>query len=289
LTIGLAVLAVVLIVAGTLVRVLTLHAHVVSDGDSKSAVSAAASQARNRRVAAAWVAAQVSPDVTVSCDPVMCTALRGQGFPARDLRPIGQSASYPLTSAVIVVTPVVARQFGTSLATNYAPTVLAAFGPASDRIYVRVTAPHGAAAYESALRADQKISKTVGTGLVTSRQITVTPAARAVMVAGEADSRLLIVITALAAEHPIDILAFGGGQPGMTRGAPLRVVDLAEDYPAAQLSRSAYVRSMRDLLSVQPALYRPAHVSTVSLAGGRKALQIQFGAPTPLGLLSPRQ
>jgi len=175
------------------------------------------------------------------------------------------------------------------IAARYAPTVLASFGPASARVSVRVIAPKGPAAYKDALAADQKISKTVGTGLVTSSQITETPAAKAAMTGGRVDSRALIVITALASEHPIDILSFGGTYAGTSADAPLRVVDLAETDAAAHLGQSAYVRSMIELLRVQPATYRPLRVSTVSLAGGQKALQVEFAAPSPVGLLNPPQ
>src|SRR5580658_6453946 len=107
------------------------------------------------------------------------------------------------------VTPALGHQLAARVAARYAPTVLASFGPASARVSVRVIAPKGPAAYKDALAADQKISKTVGTGLVTSSQITETPAAKAAMTGGRVDSRALIVITALASEHPIDILSFG--------------------------------------------------------------------------------
>jgi hypothetical protein len=288
LAIVLAVLALVLIVAATLAKVLTSQTSLSSTASSRSVVTAA-DQARDRRAAATWIVAQVSHDALVSCDPVMCGALRERGFPARSLRPISSSAADLAQSSVVVVTPALGRQLAARVSARYAPTVLASFGPASARVSVRVIAPKGAVAYENALAAEQKISKTVGTGLVTSRQITVTPAAKAAMTAGRVDSRALIVITALASEHPIDILSFAGAYAGMSANAPLRVVDLDETDAAAHLSQSAYLRSMVELLRVQPVIYRPLRVSTISLASGQKALQIEFAAPSPLGLLNPPQ
>jgi hypothetical protein len=288
LVIVLAALALVLIAAAALAKVLTSSTSVTPTASSRPAMTAA-NQARDRRAAAAWIMAHVSHDALVSCDPVMCGVLRERGFPARGLRPIGSSAAGLVKSSIVVVTPAIGHQFAARLAARDAPTVLASFGLASARVSVRVIAPKGAAAYEDALAADQKVSKTVGTGLVTSRQIAVTPAAKAAMVAGRVDARALIVITALAAEHPIDILSFGGAYAGMSANAPLRVVDLAETDAAAHLSQSAYVRSMVELLRAQPVTYRPLRVSTISLASGQKALRIEFAAPSPLGLLSPSQ
>ncbi len=216
----------------------------------------------------------------------MCGVLARRGFPEGSLRVIKPKTSYPATAAVVVETPAVDHQFGAGLSRHWAPVVLAGFGSGQDRIDVRAVAPHGAAAYESALRADQRLSRTVGGGLVTSRQITATSAVRRAMNSGQADARLLIVFTALAAQHPIDIVEIGGNSPGTSAGAPLRIAELAEDDPAADLSRAAYVKSMVDLLRAQPPQFRPISVKTVS-AGGKKVLRIDFPAPSPLGLLSP--
>ena len=54
--------------------------------------------------------------------------------------------------------------------------------------------------------------------------------------------------------------------------------------------RSAgYVRSMVLFLHAQRTPFRPAHVATVYLAGGTKALRIEFPAPSPLGRLGPHR
>jgi hypothetical protein len=279
----------VLVTAVTLTKVLTSGSAAVPVDNSVAHPSTAAQRALYRREAASWVASQVSHDALVSCDPVMCAALRDAGFPVSKLRPLSRSVHYPLTASVVVATPAVDRQLGSKLATTYAPAVLATFGRGTGAIAVRVIAPRGAAAYESEFRADVKVSKTVGTGLVTSRQITVSNSAKSAMEAGQVDPRLLIIITALAAAHPIEIVSFGGGHAGMTPGSPLRVVDLAEPSAEARLSWSAYVRSTENLLAAQPVTYRPAYFWPIKLADGQRALRIEFAAPTPLGLLNPSQ
>ena len=73
----------------------------------------------NRARAAAWVAQQVSPDVTVSCDPQMCGQLRKQGVPAARLMAVRPTAINPLGLGVVVATPAVRTQFSTRLATFY--------------------------------------------------------------------------------------------------------------------------------------------------------------------------
>jgi hypothetical protein len=282
-TAGVAALALVVIVAASLALVLSLRhssARGKPDGPGEAARLAAA-----RSAAAAWVAGQVSPDSAVACDQQMCGVLARHGFPESSLRVIRPGAPFPATAAVVVGTPVVDQQFGSGLRRHWAPAVLAGFGAGQDRVDVRVVAPHGAGSYETALRADQRLSKTVGGGLVTSRQITA--AVTRAMDGGQADARLLIVITALAAQHPIDIVGIGDTFSGTTAGVPLRVAEFAEDDPPGGLSQAAYVKSMVGLLRAQPAQFRPISIKTIS-AGGKQVLWIEFPAPSPLGLLSPQ-
>ncbi len=286
---GIVALALVLVVVGTLALVLSLRSGVEPSGDSQAARNAeAVREAQARSSAADWIVADVSRETKVACDHVMCGALAQRGFPARELLLIKPKAAYPANAAIVVATPAVARQFGPGVELRQAPAVLAGFGGGKARIAVRVVARHGAAAYESAVRSDHSLSRTVGSGLVTSNQITSTLAARKAMTSGKADARLLIVITALAAQHPIDILGFGASSAGATPGLPLRIMDLAVSDQVVQLSQRAYVRSMEDLLKAQPPRYRPLRIAIVPFGTGH-ALQIQFAAPSPLGLLSPHK
>lgn len=106
------------------------------------------------------------------------------------------------------------------------------------------------------------------------------------MAAGDVDSRLLVVITAMASQHPIDILAFGRTWSGTTIGIPLRTAYFATNVPAAYLSQAEYVQAIIGLLKAQPTIYRPVHITTVHL-DGRRALRVEFPAPSPLGLINP--
>ena len=238
--------------------------------------------------AATWIAQQVSHSAVVSCDRAMCRALATAGFPGRSLRVVGPTAPYPepypLTSAVVVVTPVVQNFYGNSLTSNWAPAVLATFGSGDIQITVRVIAPKGAAAYRSKLNADLSNRKAIGPSLVGVNLIALSGTARAQLTAGQVDSRLMAAITALAAKEPVDILEFGNIGPGGDPDMPLRYADLAVNDPAAHLASPAYVQSILTELGTFPAVYRPARTATVVLPGGQTVLRIEFTAPTPLGL-----
>ncbi len=82
---------------------------------------------------------------------------------------------------------------------------------------MQVVAPDGAAAYLAALRQDVAARKAAGAQLLVNKRIRVMGQARTQLAAGEVDDRLLIMLPALAAAHPIQILAFGDSGPGLAR------------------------------------------------------------------------
>jgi hypothetical protein len=234
--------------------------------------------------AVAWVARHVSRDAMVSCDPVMYAALRAHGFPSRELLVLGSTSEVPVKSAVVVETPAVLSLFGSSLASAWAPDVLASFGSGPTGITVRVMATHGAVAYQTALGADQAARKTAGTALRNDSQISIPVLAENQLAAGEVDARLLLALADLAGHRPIRIVQFGNDGPGASADVPLRFVDLAENVPAAHLARAAYVNAVRAFLGQVKVNYRPASMTTVVLADGQAVLRIEFTAPSPLGV-----
>jgi hypothetical protein len=245
-------------------------------------------QAAVRALAAAWVAGQVSPQATVSCDAVMCAALKAHGFPAGKLVMLGPTSPDPVPSVLVVETATVRALFGSSLAIGGAPAVLASFGSGPGVITVRVVAPHGAAAYQAALNADLADRKRSGTALLNDSRITVSANARSQLAAGQADSRLLAALTLLAGHQPVDIVRFENLGPGASPGVPLRFADLAESVPAAHLSTAAYMRAAWALLSGADPRIRPAKAVSGTLQG-QAVLQIQFSAPSPLGTIGRRR
>jgi hypothetical protein len=239
-----------------------------------------------RRKAAKWVTQQVSRGAVVSCDPVMCGALTALGFPSRDVRTLGPTSSYPVTSDVVIVTQAVRDLFGSSLSSDYAPAVLAAFGSGQANITVRVIAPHGASAYWNQIGADQAARKEIGKDLLTITAITVSAEARQQLLAGQPDSRLLLAIAHLASKQAIDIVEFGNLAPGGDPTIPLRYADLAESDQAAHLGGSAYLRALRAGLASSE--YRPTTIVSVPLPSGQSVLRIEFAAPSVLGLVGPQ-
>jgi hypothetical protein len=245
---------------------------------SAASAALARQEAAARDEAAAWVAEQVSRDVTVSCDQVMCAALAARGFPPHQLLMLGPRSPGPVTSGVVVETAAVRGLFGTSLAVAWAPAVLAAFGSGPAVITIRVMAPHGAAAYQIALATDLAARKTAGAALVRDKRITLLAPAAGQLAEGLVDVRLVLALTALARYQPVSVADFGNTGPGASAGIPLRYADLAETGPAA-----AYVQSVRAHLSAVKAIILPARMVSLVLSGGQAVLRVEYTAPSPLG------
>jgi hypothetical protein len=275
----LAALGVALIVIGSLAAAAVQHF-------SRPPAAQAAARAAVRAQAAAWVAGQVSPDATVSCDAVMCAALRAHGFPAGKLVMLGPASPDPVPSDLVVQTAAVRALFGSSLAMAWAPAVLASFGSGPGAITVRVVAPRGAAAYQASLNADLAGRKRSGAALLNHSRITVSATARSQLAAGRVDLRLLAALAALAGHQPVDIVQFGSVGPGASPGVPLRFADLAESVPAAHMDTAAYLRAAWAVLSGVAARVRPARAVSGALQH-QAVLRVEFTAPSPLGKSRP--
>jgi hypothetical protein len=124
-----AALVVIVIAAGGIAILLSTRTSGVSPQGGKSQRPRPPSLAtRTAKLAASWVVGQVSHDAYVACDKAMYDLLTADQFPYRKLQLIRPGSSYPLHAQVVVVTPVVQRQFGSSLATDWAPIVLTRVG-----------------------------------------------------------------------------------------------------------------------------------------------------------------
>ena len=225
------------------------------------------------RNAAAWVAAQVGTASVISCDPVMCRALQSSGLHADQLLMLKPGMTSPLGSAVVVATPVLRKQIGGRRSSVYAPGLLARFGSGSHQIQVRAIAAHGAAGYMAQVQADLAARKMSGAELARSSRIVASAAARKQLAAGQVDSRLMTVITGLAASDPINIVAFGESGPDPAT-APFRSAELAETNMSKMVAT----------VVGEPSPFRVAHMASLRL-GGRPVLRIDFAAPSPFGLL----
>ena len=248
--------------------------------------AAASQRAAVRAEAARWVAQQVGRDATVSCDRVMCAALRTHGFPGGRLMTLGPTSDPPNGTDVVVETPAVRALFGSSLDAAWAPAVLASFGSAADRIAVRVIAPHGVAVYQVLLRADLAARKRAGAALLHDPRVTASSAAAGQLTGGLVDARLLAALAALAGLHPLDITGFGRPSPGASAGVPLRSAVITGAAPPGS-RHPVSPQGLMVILHAQRSPYLPSSLDIVRIPPGGAVLRIGYPVPSPLGLLGP--
>jgi len=278
-------LALVLAASGYLIFALSGHDQTrpadpppgAADGLGAAAVTAAVAV---RYQAAGWAARQLNRDATVACDPVMCAALHSRGFPAANLVPILPARPDPLGAELVVATAAVRNQFGARLASVYAPQVIASFGTGQARIEIRTILPDGAAAFRSRLGSDERAAVKQGAQVLGNRQITVSQQASAALKDGHVDGRLTATLAALAAQHPVHVIAFGDASPGAGPGIPLRSAVLAGVDGAARLRATAYLHWLLGFLHAQRSEYRATSVTVGQLAGSGTVVRIEFAAPS---------
>jgi hypothetical protein len=270
------------------------HSPAVKAGTAKSGAAQGSTASRHqitaeaavRAAAVTWVTSQVGRDIIIACDTVICSDLAQHGFPAGNLNVLQPTAPDPYGSELVIATYGVRSQFGSRLAAIYAPEVIASFGTGANRIDVRLIAPRGPAAFRAALRTDLLSRKSSGAQLLRNQRIRTSNAARAQLSAGHVDVRLLTIIAFMAAERPLDIVDFGGREPGASPSVPLRFADLAVTSSAAHLGRPAYERALIALARSEVPPYVPLSAGPVRLADGKTVLRIEFAAPSPMGLPS---
>jgi hypothetical protein len=260
------------IMAGTGNRVAVGTSSAPAPAPASASASAAAA---SRSQAAAWVAQQVSRDVTVSCDPGMCRQLQRDGFPAARLNPLPGGARGPLSSGVVVATPAIRIQLGARLAAAYAPQVIASFGSGAAQVAVRTVAPDGAAAFRARLAAEMTALASVGGELLGNKNIKASAAARTALRAGQVDARLLSILALLSTQLPIRLVSFTGA-PGADPDAPLRAAEISVVSPASQTAAIA-------LLDAQQTPYRPAAAG----GGGSPVIALEFDAPASMSMSQP--
>lgn len=235
------------------------------------------------QMATAWVGQQVSRGTIVACDPVTCSALKARGVPAADLLTIRSTTASPLGAQLVVATPAVRNQFGSRLASVYAPAVIAGFGSGAGQVEVRVVAPDGATTYMAALRRDQAARTSAGVELLANKRIQLSVQARTQLAAGQVDSRLLLMLPIMAATHPIDVVAFGDPGPGASPGVPLCSAILSGAGRVAAMTDAGYLGWLTGFLRAQTGPFAGRVV--VQQEGGESVVQVEFARPSPLGLL----
>ena len=231
----------------------------------------------NRTRAAAWIAKQILPSAIIGCDSEMCNSLQAAGVSAGRLYEFQPTTADPLAATVVVATPAVRAQFGSRLASVYAPLLIATFGTGAERVEVRGVWPGGTAAFNASLRTDLSARIEAGDQLLTNKNVHASPSAQADLRDGNVDPRLLVTLSALAAKMPVQLIIFDDSSPGASAEVPLRGAEIGA-------SSASGLTAIMGFIAAQRSDYLPTKYTIVHLQNGQSAVAVQFDAPGPLGL-----
>jgi hypothetical protein len=231
----------------------------------------------DRQQAAGWIAREVASNIVVGCDLEMCNQLQKSGFPGARLMQLQPTSPDPLGAQLVVATPVIRNQFGTRLASVYAPLVIASFGTGAERVDIRFIAPDGSKAFEAQLVTDRKNRITAGEQLLANDHVQASAAARQALLAGRVDPRLLVTLGTLAGLMPIQLVAFDDPSPGAGSDVPLRGAELGAAAATGLPAMVAFLKAQQDQ-------YAPAVASITQIANGQHVVTVRYDAPGPMGL-----
>jgi hypothetical protein len=232
----------------------------------------------NRDQAAAWIATQLLPGTDIECDTLMCGALQAAGISAGNLLVMQATTQDPMGATVVVATPAVRNQFGSRLASVYAPLLLAQFGTGPERIEILYLAPDGTATFNTSLGPDRAARIAAGEQLLANKRVQASATARSALLTGNVDPRLLITLPALSHEMPVRLVAFDDSSPGAA--VPLRGAELSASTPAGLSAILAF-------LTAQQAQYKPSIFKKAELADGQWIVTVQYDAPGWMGFKGP--
>jgi hypothetical protein len=231
----------------------------------------------DRQQAAGWIAREVASNIVVGCDLEMCNQLQKSGFPGARLMQLQPTSPDPLGAQLVVATPVIRNQFGTRLASVYAPLVIASFGTGAERVDIRFIAPDGSKAFEAQLATDRKNRITAGEQLLANNHVQASAGARQALLAGRVDPRLLVTLGTLAGLMPIQLVAFDDPSPGAGSDVPLRGAELGAAAATGLPAMVAFLKAQQDQ-------YAPAVASITQIANGQHVVTVRYDAPGPMGL-----
>ena len=93
------------------------------------------------------------------------------------------------------------------------------------------------------------------------------------------------MFAALATMYRVQVVDFPAPAPGASPGMPLRAADIAPAASPGTRQRPTTMASLASYLRHQLPPYQPERITVVRLANRQPVLRVDYGVPSPLGLL----
>ena len=165
--------------------------------------------------------------------------------------------------------------------------MLASFRSGRELVTIQPVDPAGGATYQDAFSRDVQQRIQLGQELLNGGRVSAAPKARHALAVGEVDPRILLAIQALVRQIPVKIAGFSDSGPGAGPGVPFRTANFVATDLSAGVPPAAYLHQMIALLRARATSYPVLHATPITMFNGQPAVQIVYGAPSPLGLLGP--
>lgn len=245
--------------------------------------------------AEAWIDGNVARDNRIIVDDALWVDLYKDGFPrsnvvwyykldtdpaVRALAPRGwRDYDYIVSTNSVRTAPNVSGPARTAVANS---TVVATFGTGASRVEVRKINSDGSAQAAKDAAKEKTDRAQAGGQLAKNRGLALSAQARGLLQAGDVDPRLQVTLATIAAQHRLSIADFPAAAGQQNTGEPRRTVSIAAIDGRSLTGAKAAVQEVRAFFTGQPALYKPASITSTS-----DQLRITYPWPTPTGLLNP--
>lgn len=243
----------------------------------------------------AWVLANLDPSATLLAPATVSAALVAAGHVKDRLVSYGDAPSDRAVDGLCCGFLIVGGPAVGDTATGLPAGVRAAYDRSLSiatfvgngrRAEVRQIMAGTPAQIAAGASAERATLASAGRELVASDRLELSPQARAALLGGSADARVVQTLVGLTGRHRISVSTFPAG-PGENGAKVLRrtvEIDRIDGEPIR--TGSSVVREVTSYLSAQFPPYRPAGALPTSREG-ITVLTVTFPVPSPIGLLTP--
>lgn len=244
--------------------------------------------------ATAWVLANLDPSATLLAPAPVSAALAAAGHVKDHVVSYGDDPSDRVVDGLCCGFLIVGGPADVDIVTGLPAGVqaaydrslpLATFVAGGRRAEIRQIMAGTPAQIAASASVERATLASAGRELVASDRLELSPQARATLLSGSADARVVQALVGLTGRHRISVSGFPTG-PGENGANVLRrTVQIDRIDGEAVLAGSIGVREATSYLSAQVPPYRPAGAVPTS-RDGSTVLAVTFPAPSPIGLLT---
>lgn len=245
-----------------------------------------------------WVDANLGEKATVLAPASVAAGLKAVNFDSSRVRPYpdmpsgsGATPDWRCCNVLVATAPTgvkVRSGVPNSLQNSYDRSrLLATFTGGGTVTEIRQVLDGTSAEVKEALATEKRARIAAGKEIVGIDRIKLSSSAKADLLAGRVDSRVMLALVGMSRQVEVRVLDFTSDEADRDAGAPARGVRLDRLAGKAISEGTKAAGAVYDFLDVQVAPYRPLDVELSDAEGKSPILEIRYDAPGALGLITP--